>query len=111
MNPLPMLLPCYLIQNLHRVGTMESFRFLTTFLALFIFIRSAEATSKEAYLPARDINELSELMPISALPWPKSLKLKYIVLGIGTQNYTCKGREENSSPTALGAVGKLSNTI
>lgn len=58
------------------------------------------------YAPASDLNKLSKLFPQSALPSPDGQVLKYVVLGIGTQNYTCSTGDENAAPGTTGAVGK-----
>ncbi|KAF7157168.1 hypothetical protein CNMCM6106_002250 [Aspergillus hiratsukae] len=43
-----------------------------------------------------------------ALPAPShGLKLKFVALGRGTQNYTCASSEESASPVAVGAVATL----
>jgi len=57
----------------------------------------------EAY-GSGDLNKLS--MPSSNLPAPNSLKLKFVVLGVGTQNYTCDTSNPSSAPQGNGAVGK-----
>jgi len=61
------------------------------------------------YTPARRLDKLAEYLPHSALPAPEGQQLKYVVLGIGTQNYTC-GSDENAAPGTTGAVGKLNGT-
>lgn len=59
--------------------------------------------------PANDLSTLAELMPESALPPPDSSReLKYVLLGVGTQNYTCASGDESAVPGTTGAVGKLS---
>ncbi|KAL9054863.1 MAG: hypothetical protein Q9162_003895 [Coniocarpon cinnabarinum] len=46
--------------------------------------------------------------PVSTLPAPDStLALKYIAMGLGTQNYTCATSDESSSPKAVGARANL----
>lgn len=47
-------------------------------------------------------------LPASALPPPPGT-LKYIALGVGTQNYTCATSTSSSIPVAIGAVATLSN--
>lgn len=42
------------------------------------------------------------------LPAPsRGLKLKYVALGRGTQNYTCSSSDKSASPVAIGAVATL----
>jgi hypothetical protein len=52
---------------------------------------------------------LSKLkMPSSSLPAPESSKeLKYVVLGIGTQNYTCASSDALAIPAGNGAIATL----
>lgn len=57
------------------------------------------------YTPARDLSKLAKLMPQNGLPAPDS-ELKYVVLGLGTQNYTCVSGNENDAPGTTGATGK-----
>lgn len=48
------------------------------------------------------------LPPNSTLPAPLSnLTLKYIALGLGTQNYTCASSSSNATPVAIGALANL----
>jgi hypothetical protein len=56
--------------------------------------------------PGQPLNNLK--MPQNTLPAPPSgLKLKWIGLGIGTQNYTCKDSTANTVPASNGAVAEL----
>ncbi|KAJ8107872.1 hypothetical protein OPT61_g8569 [Boeremia exigua] len=58
---------------------------------------------------AGDLSMLAELMPESMLPPPgSSRELKYVLLGVGTQNYTCASGDESSAP---GTTGAPSSTI
>lgn len=50
-------------------------------------------------------------MPASALPPADGLDLKYVLLGVGTQNYTCTGGDENASRNTTGAVGREASHI
>ena len=64
--------------------------------------------SQEAapYTPAHDLSKLAKLFPQSALPSPTAdLELKYVALGVGTQNYTC-GSNKTAAPGTTGALGK-----
>ncbi|KAF2203164.1 hypothetical protein GQ43DRAFT_367510 [Delitschia confertaspora ATCC 74209] len=46
-------------------------------------------------------------MPENTLPPPGDLQLKYVVLGIGTQNYTCVTSDSSSVPVSIGAIANL----
>lgn len=65
------------------------------------------AKQTQTYTPASNLDKLAKLMPKSALPAPDGLQLKYVVLGIGTQNYTCATGDENAVPGTTGATGKI----
>lgn len=53
---------------------------------------------------------LTLTLPASGLPAPSG-SLKYIALGLGTQNYTCASTpgSTTAAPVSIGAVAKLSN--
>jgi hypothetical protein len=56
---------------------------------------------------AQDLSKLAKYLPVSNLPKPDaSLKLKFVGLGVGTQNYTC-GSDKKAAPGTTGALGKL----
>jgi hypothetical protein len=82
--------------------------------ALLLLATSANARptkpAKLAYTPASNLEKLAKLMPTSALPAPEGLQLKYVLLGIGTQNYTCTTGDENAAPGTTGASGKTRET-
>jgi hypothetical protein len=61
--------------------------------------------SASTYAPVADLSELAKQIPQSALPVPSS-QLKYVVLGLGTQNYTCISGNESDVPGTVGAVGE-----
>lgn len=80
---------------------------LTTASALLLLaspVLGSPAVQK--YTPASNLDRLSSLMPESALPAPNGLQLKYVVLGIGTQNYTCATADVTSAPGTTGAIGR-----
>ncbi|KAF2871583.1 hypothetical protein BDV95DRAFT_594669 [Massariosphaeria phaeospora] len=52
------------------------------------------------------VAELLKLMPSSALPKPVG-QLKYVVLGLGTQNYTCLSGSDTAVPDTTGATAVL----
>jgi hypothetical protein len=54
-------------------------------------------------------NSIASLeQPASDLPAPDGLTLKYLALGIGTQNYSCAATVDSSSaPVAVGAIATL----
>ncbi|KAF1849057.1 uncharacterized protein K460DRAFT_364966 [Cucurbitaria berberidis CBS 394.84] len=79
--------------------------------ALVLLASSANALPWPAqevatYTPARDLSRLAKLFPESSLPAPNE-SLKYVLLGIGTQNYTCPPGDENAVPGTTGAVATL----
>ena len=85
----------------------------STFTAAFVFFFTAAARALPAagqptiYTPASNLNKLAKLFPQSALPCPDaSLALKYVMLGIGTQNYTCTSGDPTAAPGTTGAYGK-----
>jgi hypothetical protein len=88
---------------------MLSYIFRTTALATLL-IEFTIATipllnaAHNVYTPATDLSRLASLVPRSSLPLPAG-KLKYVVLGIGTQNYTCDSGNENDAPGTIGAKG------
>ena len=58
------------------------------------------------YVPAGKLDNLAKLFPQSALASPENLDLKYVVIGIGTQNYTCSSSNDSVVPGTTGAYGK-----
>ncbi|RMZ67699.1 malate dehydrogenase [Pyrenophora seminiperda CCB06] len=59
------------------------------------------------YTPAGNLENLSKLFPESDLTSPSDLDLKYVVLGIGTQNYTCANDDAETVPGTTGAYATL----
>lgn len=51
-----------------------------------------------------NLSRLASKMPESTLPKPDGLQLKFVGLGIGTQNYTC-GTNATAEPGSNGAIG------
>lgn len=90
------------------------FTLSTAVSALLLLATSANALpyrpAKQAYTPASNLDKLAKLMPQSALPAPEGLELKYVLLGLGTQNYTCTTGDENAAPGTTGAYGKTQST-
>jgi hypothetical protein len=83
----------------------------STFTMVLAFAASASALpwpgKPTTYSPASNLDKLAKLFPQSTLPYPDaSLDLKYVVLGIGTQNYTCTSGDPNAVPGTTGAFGK-----
>jgi hypothetical protein len=83
--------------------------YTSAFTAVVLFTASSNALpwkGKESttYSPSSDLSKLAKLMPTSALPVPDG-QLKYVVLGIGTQNYTCLSGNPEAVPGTTGAVG------
>ena len=86
------------------------FTLSATVSALALLAGSANALpakQTQAYTPASNLDKLAKLMPKSALPTPDGLQLKYVVLGIGTQNYTCATGDQNAAPGTTGATGEI----
>jgi hypothetical protein len=81
------------------------FTLSATVAALALLAGSVTAQQK-TYTPAANLDKLAKLMPKSNLPAPDGLQLKYVVLGVGTQNYTCLTDDENAAPGTTGATGK-----
>jgi hypothetical protein len=83
----------------------------TVVSTLLLLATSANALpakpTKQFYTPAKNLDKLAKLMPQSALSSPDGLQLKYVLLGIGTQNYTCTTGDENAAPGTTGASGKI----
>ncbi|KZM19016.1 uncharacterized protein EKO05_0010344 [Ascochyta rabiei] len=70
-------------------------------------VHALPAQQTQAYAPAGNLDKLAKLMPKSALPGPDGLRLKYVLLGVGTQNYTCATGDENAAPGTTGATANL----
>ncbi|KAF1836519.1 hypothetical protein BDW02DRAFT_566949 [Decorospora gaudefroyi] len=84
----------------------------STLATAFFFAASATALpwpgKPTTYTPASNLNKLAKMFPKSELPCPDdSLALKYVVLGIGTQNYTCTSGDPNAAPGTTGAYATL----
>jgi hypothetical protein len=88
----------------------------STITTALLFAASATAAAlplpgkPQTYTPARNLKSLAKLFPQSTLASPDSLglDLKYVVLGIGTQNYTCSKPDDSVAPGTTGAYGKNS---
>lgn len=52
------------------------------------------------------LDNLAKKMPNNTLPSPGALQLKFVGLGIGTQNYTCLTGNATAEPGTTGALGK-----
>lgn len=50
---------------------------------------------------------LAAKMPQNTLPAPTGLELKYVLLGLGTQNYTCTTGDDTVEPDTTGAIGNF----
>lgn len=84
----------------------------STIAAAFFYATSAYAAAlpqapgkPHSYTPAKNLDNLAKLFPQSALTSPDGMTLKYVVLGIGTQNYTCANA--SAVPGTTGAVGEF----
>ena len=81
----------------------------TAFLALTLSVPDASAAP--TWGPPKGSKGIAKLvakMPKSTLAPPENLELKYVVLGVGTQNYTCLTGDAAAEPVAAGAVGMSS---
>jgi hypothetical protein len=81
--------------------------------AVALFTASANGLPRPGstvYTPASDLSKLATMMPQSDLPAPDG-QLKYVVLGVGTQNYTCTTGDPNAAPGTTGAVGKAHSLL
>lgn len=92
------------------------FSLSATVSALALIASSVDAIpvkQAQTYTPASNLDRLAKLMPKSALPAPDGVQLKYVLLGIGTQNYTCATGDENAAPGTTGATGNsiLTSTV
>jgi hypothetical protein len=80
----------------------------TVVSALALFGNSANALPRWVnnnigeYQPAKDLSVL--VLPQSGLDAPTET-LKYVLLGLGTQNYTCAG-VATDAPVSIGAKGE-----
>jgi hypothetical protein len=88
---------------------------VSTFVsAVALFTASANGLPRPgnptAYTPASNLSKLATMMPESDLPAPDG-QLKYVVLGVGTQNYTCTTGDPNAAPGTTGAVGKAHSLL
>ncbi|EMD70231.1 hypothetical protein GGP41_000367 [Bipolaris sorokiniana] len=84
----------------------------STIAAAFFYATSAYAAAlppapgkPHNYTPAKNLNNLAKLFPKSDLTSPDGMALKYVVLGIGTQNYTCVNA--SAVPGTTGAFATL----
>ncbi|KAL5409199.1 hypothetical protein PMIN04_011130 [Paraphaeosphaeria minitans] len=80
--------------------------FSTVVMALLAFTSTVDA------LPPRpgstnSLSNLAKKMPANTLPAPTGLELKYVLLGVGTQNYTCLTNNATAEPDTTGATAKL----
>ncbi|KAH7082529.1 hypothetical protein BKA63DRAFT_395547, partial [Paraphoma chrysanthemicola] len=84
--------------------------FVATLSVLSVALFSASSVAlpwpgKQTYTPTSNLSKLAKLVPESDLPIPDG-QLKYVVLGIGTQNYTCTGSPD-AAPGTTGATATL----
>jgi hypothetical protein len=56
-------------------------------------------------MPTPSTTSAQNTVPLNGLPAPGALTLKYITLGVGTQNYSCSAK--GATPVAIGAVADL----
>lgn len=77
----------------------------TAVMALSLFTSSGYAWPKQPR--TNGLSNLAKMMPANTLPAPTGLELKYVLLGMGTQNYTCTPGNDTAAPGTTGAVGKF----
>ncbi|KAF1950493.1 hypothetical protein CC80DRAFT_554252 [Byssothecium circinans] len=75
-------------------------------VATALFFLTSSITAKPTPPRAPNLNSLAAKIPLSGLPKPDGLELKYVLLGVGTQNYTCT-KNATAVPGTTGAVAKL----
>lgn len=98
-----------------RFSIMLGFTFFSSIAAIALFAPPSTCLPQRAFhnlpgawKPASDLSNLAKLMPTrSGLPAPDG-DLKYVVLGMGTQNYTCLTGKPDAAPGTTGATGKPS---
>ncbi|KAF2748355.1 hypothetical protein M011DRAFT_457689 [Sporormia fimetaria CBS 119925] len=61
----------------------------------------------EARYTMPNLKRLQSMMPKSGLAPPTGMNLKFVGLGIGTQNYTCLTNNQTAVPDTTGAIAKL----
>ena len=61
-------------------------------------------TQARNHTSSTSLGRLAKLMPASSLAAPIG-ELKYVVLGLGTQNYTCASTNQEDAPGTTGAIG------
>jgi hypothetical protein len=61
-------------------------------------------TQARNHTSSTSLGRLAKFMPASSLAAPIG-ELKYVVLGLGTQNYTCASTNQEDAPGTTGAIG------
>lgn len=69
-------------------------------------MQPADAGSTGGCPLAANVSSLIKSIPAGTLPCPDGLELRYVLLGIGTQNYTCLSGDEDDTPENAGAIGE-----
>lgn len=72
-------------------------------MAAAAFVSTADALPQPPR-PA-SLNNLAKKMPQNSMTAPTGLELKYVLLGVGTQNYTCLTGDQAVAPETTGATG------
>jgi hypothetical protein len=98
------------LQSSHLVFDMFAVLFVRIALVFTSFSASAHALAvaknyAPTHVPTRPLDRLASMMPHSSLATPAG-QLKYVVLGLGTQNYTCASGDELAAPGTTGATGR-----
>jgi hypothetical protein len=68
---------------------------------------TAQSACSPFYKPPRATKTLTLQQPDNTLPPPVGLALKYVLLGLGTQNYTCATPGSTAAPGSTGALGEV----
>ena len=74
--------------------------------SLLAILQPVDAGDARGCPLAANVSSLADSIPASALPCPDGLELKYLLLGTGTQNYTCLSGDEGQTPESAGAIGE-----
>jgi hypothetical protein len=79
-----------------------------TFVEMLLKTLSMALAALSAIAPvaAAPMVALAKLVPQNTLPPPGDLQLKYVLLGLGTQNYTCTTDNVTAIPGTTGALGE-----
>jgi len=84
----------------------------SSFSATIVAVVALASTAVAAPHKPRALTNLAALLPRGTLPTPPSNKeLKYVALGLGTQNYTCLTGNQTAAPGTTGALGEPPKSV